>query len=140
MVVTGRTLVHHMTNVLLSFSFLIMWLNAFMFTIRYGEINRAFYGLSPGLIETCIATPGVNNNESEPFFIKPQLEDDVVTYLMRELNNFNSFTVSFYYYVPTTRMYCSGDYCQGVAIKLQSRVNSFVKYEQKLQYEIIATL
>jgi len=127
-----------MANLLLALSCLLIFLEAFQFGFRYGLVNRTFYALSPSLIETAIATPGLKNGSSEPYFEKIILESIVIEYLRHEFNpHVKKFTVGFYYFSPESEFLCTSVYCQGVAISLKTLLIADLIYQETLTFEII---
>jgi hypothetical protein len=127
-----------MANLLMALSFLLIFLEAFQFGFRYGLVNRTFYALSPSLIETSIATPGLKNGASEPYFEKIMLENIVIEYLLSEFDpHIKKFTVGFYYYSPNSEFVCTTSYCQGVAISLKTLLIGDFVYDETLTFEII---
>lgn len=139
MLVRGRILLS-MVNILMALSCLLLFLEAFQFTFRFGLVNRTFYALSPSLIETCIVIPGLFNQSEEPYFDQAMLEQRTVKYLQDELKpHINSFTLSYYYYVPSSRLLCMSEYCQGVAIALRAPLVLAIEYQQTLTFEITKT-
>ncbi len=124
-------------NLAVIFTFMLIMLEAFQFGQRYGIANRSFYAISPGLIETAIAIPGLFNASDVPYFDKNLLPHRVTTYLSGELfPTFSEYDVAFFYYVPTTKMLCTSTYCQGVTIRLVVALTPWLDYDKRLSFEI----
>jgi len=127
-----------MANLLLALSCLLIFLEAFQFSFRYGLVNRTFYAISPSLIETSIAIPGFKNSATEPYFEKLTLERNVVAYLTNEfVPHIKQYTVGFYYYYPDSQYLCTTAYCQGVAISLSTPLVADIFYRETLTFEIV---
>jgi hypothetical protein len=125
-----------MLNLALSMSFLLIMLEAFQFTFRYGIVSRTFFSISPRVIELGIAWPGFNNDQDEPYYDDERLEASVIAFLEEGLfPELSEFKLSLHYYEPDTGMLC-GEYCQGVVIKIAAPILSWYEYEAQCSFEI----
>ncbi|MFA5235604.1 MAG: hypothetical protein WC399_01930 [Bacilli bacterium] len=127
-----------MLNLAIPLSLLLIMLEAFQFTFRYGIASRAFYSISPHVIEQGVAWPGFQNEQDEPYYDSERLEASVRAFLAERLfPELDEFQLGFHYYVAGTGMLCS-EYCQGVIIKIKAPLLSWYDYEAQSSYEIQA--
>ena len=128
-----------MANLVASLSLLLAMLSAFRFSYRYGLVNRAFYSLSPSIVETSIALPGFDNSSDVPFFDPDLVLQAVGTYLEERLfPEFTEFTLRLSYYDPGSGLLCSS-YCQGLTTRLVVALGMGFDYDEQLSFEIKAT-
>ncbi len=129
-----------MLNMTMAMTLMLIMLEAFQFTFRYGIVSRAFFAISPGVIELGVAWPGFMNEETAPYFDDQKLESSLVAFLEDRLfPELDEFRLRLHYYVPETGMLCS-EYCQGVIIKINVPLLGWYEYEAQSSYEIQTNL
>ena len=126
-----------MANLCVALTMLLMVIEAFSFSLTYGQVKRAFYGLGPTIIEIAIIVPGFENDLTKPYYDQSLLVNIISQYFESHLkDNLNQITIAFYYFDPITNMVCLSDLCQGVTIELNCQIRQWYTYNQTMSFSI----
>lgn len=109
--------------------------SSFTLTYRLQTINRTIINTPLEIFELSI--PVANIDETNVYFDKAQLENNVLTYYEERLSPyFKSYDVDFYYYNQSNHSICVNDYCNAVEINVSGNYMFNFQYEKTLKYEI----
>lgn len=124
-----------MFNLLISFLVLLGSYQFFRFSYSINGINRLV--LNTPIEYFNVAIPLINKNEEiYLYFEQDRLEDSLNKYY-EPLSKYSSeYLVTYYYYNLEDSSICTTNYCQGVEIRVNCKIDFDINFSRTMFYEI----
>lgn len=123
-----------MINIFLSLLFGVCSFQFFFIGIRTSAVNKILVSMPKGIFESSCY---VLDTKNPPYFIKDNLERNVLDYVDSCLPNYTKwYRLKFYYYNIESKEICLDEKCRGVEITLRAFISSFYTYKRTMFYEI----
>lgn len=123
---------------LIAFIAILLLINAisiFSFSLNMNAVNRIIAFTPKQIFE--VAIPTYIEEEKEPYFDKTILLNGLTHYYDLNLKNkVMNYSMRLSYYNPEDRSYCLDEYCRGVEVDIDIKLNSIYSFNRNIYYEI----
>lgn len=126
-----------MGNLVFYAMFFVIFLQFTFGAIRFSGVNRTFLSMYRGVFETSLITVGEDGEPIYPYFSDEILENNIDTYLKRNIRKYTSnYNAEITYLDLHNDGLCLEEYCSKVKVSLNAEINMFFKYSKSLEFAV----